>query len=316
MLVYHVDAFAQRPFAGNPAGVCLLSQPCDDSWMHSLALELNLPKTAFVLREGADQSFRLRWFGMDGESQLCGHATLAAAHVLWQSALAPPAEPIRFLTASGTLRARQLGAGWIELDFPAEVAVEESRPELAAALGVEPRWMGRNRFHFLVEVESEAAVRAVQPDFRRLAAVLSPAHGVSVTARATGARKAADLAPADLWARHRSPQPAQVRPSPKGRPGGDPPPSAPEPAGTAGEIDFVSRFFAPPIGVDEDAVTGSAHCALGPYWAAKLGKLELSAYQASARGGALRVRVAGDRVFLAGQAVSLLRSEILQERES
>ena len=246
MLVYHVDAFAQRPFAGNPAGVCLLSQPRDDSWMHTLALELNLPKTAFVLREGADQSFRLRWFGMDGESQLCGHATLAAAHVLWQSALAPPAEPIRFLTASGTLQARQLEAGWIELDFPAEVAVEESRPELAAALGVEPRWMGRNRLHFLVEVESEEAMRAVQPDFRRLAAVLSPAHGVSVTARAAAARKA-DLPPAF------------------------------EPAGTAGEIDFVSRFFAPPIGVDEDAVTGSAHCALGPYWAAKLGKLELSA---------------------------------------
>ncbi|HEV3074365.1 MAG TPA: PhzF family phenazine biosynthesis protein, partial [Thermoanaerobaculia bacterium] len=250
-----------------------------------------------------------------GESQLCGHATLAAAHVLWQSALAPPAEPIRFLTASGTLQARQLGAGWIELDFPAEVAVEESRPALAAALGVEPRWMGRNRLHFLVEVESEEAVRAVQPDFRRLAGVLSPAYGVSVTARAA-AREAADLAPADLGARHRSPQPAQVRPSPKGRPGGDPPPLAPEPAGATGEIDFVSRFFAPPIGVDEDAVTGSAHCALGPYWAAKLGKLELSAYQASARGGALRVRVAGDRVYLAGQAVSLLRSELLLGRES
>jgi predicted PhzF superfamily epimerase YddE/YHI9 len=286
MLVYHVDAFAQRPFAGNPAGVCLLSQPRDDAWMHSLALELNLPKTAFVLPEGADQSFRLRWFGMDGESQLCGHATLAAAHVLWQSALAPPAEPIRFLTASGTLQARQLGAGWIELDFPAEVAVEESRPALAAALGVEPRWMGRNRLHFLVEVESEEVVRAVQPDFRRLAAVLSPAHGVSVTARASAARTAADL------------------------------PSAFGPVMTAGEIDFVSRFFAPPIGVDEDAVTGSAHCALGPYWAAKLGKLELSAYQASSRGGALRVRVAGDRVHLAGQAVSLLRSELLLGRES
>ena len=284
MLVYHVDAFAQRPFAGNPAGVCLLSQPRDASWMHSLALELNLAKTAFVLREGADQSFRLRWFGMDGESQLCGHATLAAAHVLWQSALAPPAAPIRFLTASGTLQARQLGAGWIELDFPAEVAVEESQPALAAALGVEPRWMGRNRLHFLVEVESEEVVRAVKPDFRRLAAVLSPAYGVSVTARAAAARTA--------------------------------PPSAFGPAGTAGEIDFVSRFFAPPIGVDEDAVTGSAHCALGPYWAAKLGKLELSAYQASSRGGALRVRVAGDRVHLAGQAVSLLRSELLLGRES
>src|SRR6202043_2982984 len=108
MLVYHVDAFAQRPFAGNPAGVCLLSQPRDASWMHSLALELNLPKTAFVLPEGADQSFRLRWFGMDGDPQLGGPPPPAAAHVLWQSARAPPAEPIRFLIASGTLQARQL----------------------------------------------------------------------------------------------------------------------------------------------------------------------------------------------------------------
>ena len=289
MLVYHVDAFAHRPFAGNPAGVCLLSQPRDDSWMHSLALELNLPKTAFVLREGADQGFRLRWFGMDGESQLCGHATLAAAHVLWQSAMAPAAEPIRFSTASGTLRARQLGAGWIELDFPAEIAAEEPRPALAAALGVEPRWMGRNRIHFLVEVESEQAVRAVQPDFRRLAEVLSPAYGVSVTSRAAAPAAAAAGAGAM---------------------------DAPGAAGPAGEIDFVSRFFAPAIGIDEDAVTGSAHCALGPYWAAKLGKLELSAYQASARGGALRVRVAGDRVYLAGQAVSMLRSELLLGSQS
>ena len=290
MLVYHVDAFAHRPFTGNPAAVCLLSRPRDDSWMHSLAMELNLPKTAFVLREGADESFRLRWFGMDGESQLCGHATLAAAHVLWQSALAPAAEPIRFLTASGTLQARQLDAGWIELDFPAEVAIEESRPALAAALGVEPRWMGRNRLHFLVEVESEQLVRAMQPDFRRLAGVLSPAHGVMVTARAATTAAIAATAPGATDA-------AGV-------------------AETAGEIDFVSRFFAPPIGVDEDAVTGSAHCALGPYWAAKLGKVQLSAYQASARGGALRVRVAGDRVHLAGQAVSLLRSELLLGRES
>jgi len=272
MLMYHVDAFADRPFAGNPAAVCLLSRPRDDSWMHSLARELNLPKTAFVLREGAEETFRLRWFGMDGESQLCGHATLAAAHVLWQSALAPPAEPIRFLTASGTLQARQLGAGWIELDFPAEVAVEEARPALAAALGVEPRWMGRNRLHFLVEVESEQLVRALRPDFRQLAAVLPPARGVIVTARAAA-------------------------------------------AGPGGGYDFVSRCFAPAIGIDEDPVTGSAHCALGPYWAAKLGKVQLDAFQASSRGGALRVRVAGDRVFLAGQAVSLLRSELLLRRE-
>jgi predicted PhzF superfamily epimerase YddE/YHI9 len=272
MLVYHVDAFAHQPFAGNPAAVCLLSQPRDESWMHALAKELNLPMTAFVLREGATDGFRLRWFGVRGETQLCGHATLASAHVLWESGEAPPAAPIRFLTASGVLQARQLAAEWIELDFPAEVAVQEARPGLAEVLGVKACWIGRNRLHFLVEVESESVVRAVQPDFQRLAAVLQPARGVIVTARAAG-------------------------------------------AGNGGAYDFVSRFFAPAMGIDEDQVTGSAHCALGPYWAARLGTTELAAFQASPRGGSLRVRVAGDRVLLAGQAVSLLRSELLEERE-
>jgi PhzF family phenazine biosynthesis protein len=270
MRVYHVDAFTHQPFAGNPAAVCLLSQPRDESWMHAMAAELNLPKTAFVLREGTADCFRLRWFGMDGESQLCGHATLATAHILWESAEARSGEPIRFLTASGALQARQLAAGWIELDFPAEVAVAETRPGLAEALGVDALWTGRNRLHFLVEVADEPAVRAVEPDFRRLAGVLPPARGVIVTARAGAA---------------------------------------------TGGYDFVSRFFAPGIGIDEDPVTGSAHCALGPYWAAKLGKLQLAAFQASPRGGMLRVRVAGERVHLAGQAVSLLRSEVLFQQE-
>ncbi|HVR06588.1 MAG TPA: PhzF family phenazine biosynthesis protein [Thermoanaerobaculia bacterium] len=272
MDLYHVDAFTDLPFAGNPAAVCLLPQPRDDSWMHSLAKELNLPMTAFVASEGAADSFRLRWFGVRGESQLCGHATLASAHVLWQSARARPGEPIRFLTASGALYARQLAAGWIELDFPAEVAMEEDRPGLAEALGVTPRWIGRNRLHVLVEVADERAVRAIAPDFQRLPAVLAPARGVIVTARA---------APLDAG------------------------------AGSMAGYDFVSRFFAPAMGIYEDQVTGSAHCALGPYWAAKLGKTELAAFQASPRGGTLRVRVAGDRVHLAGQAVSLMRSELL-----
>ncbi|MBV8201473.1 MAG: PhzF family phenazine biosynthesis protein, partial [Acidobacteria bacterium] len=240
--------------------------------------------TAFVLRDGAADDFRLRWFGVSGEAQLCGHATLASAHVLWQSAQVQAGEPIRFLTASGALQARQLAAGWIELDFPAEVAVQEDRPELSQALGVQARWIGRNRLHYLVELESEATVRAVQPDFERLAAVLHPARGVMVTARAAGFDARTDDAGS-----------------------GD--------AGTGGAHDFVSRFFAPGMGIYEDQVTGSAHCALGPYWAAKFGTTELSAFQASPRGGVLRVRVAGDRVLLAGQAVSLLRSELLSGRE-
>jgi PhzF family phenazine biosynthesis protein len=267
MLLYHVDAFTREPFAGNPAAVCLLPGPRDDSWMGALAVELNLPMTAFVLREGDAGGFRLRWFGRGGETQLCGHATLAAAHVLWESAEVRAAEPIRFLTASGALHARQLPAGWIELDFPAERAAAETRQAVAEALGVRPLWMGRNRLHFLLEVESEQAVRGVRPDLRRLVAVLPPAKGVIVTARAA--------------------------------------------AGAAEGHDFVSRFFAPAMGIDEDQATGSAHCALGPYWAAKLGKTEMAAFQASPRGGSLRVRVAGERVHIAGQAVSVLRGQLV-----
>jgi PhzF family phenazine biosynthesis protein len=283
MLVVHVDAFTREPFAGNPAAVCLLSQPRDDSWMQAMALELNLPMTAFVIRDGEAGSFRLRWFGTAGETQLCGHATLAAAHVLWESAEARPAEPIRFLTASGALHAHQLPEGWIELDFPAERAAAETRQVVAEALGVRALWMGRNRLHFLVEVESEQVVRAVRPDFKRLAAVLPPARGVIVTARAAG---------------------------PAGTPG------TAGPAGAAGEgYDFVSRFFAPAMGIYEDQATGSAHCALGPYWAAKLGKTEMAAFQASPRGGTLRVRVADERVHIAGQAVSLLRSQLLDPED-
>jgi PhzF family phenazine biosynthesis protein len=274
MLVVHVDAFTRQPFAGNPAAVCLLSQPRDDSWMMAMALELNLPMTAFVSRDGEADGFRLRWFGVAGETNLCGHATLAAAHVLWESAEVGPAEPIRFLTASGALHARQLPDGWIELDFPAERAAAETRQAVVEALGVRSLWMGRNRLHFLVEAESEEAVRAARPDLRRLAAVLPPARGVIVTARAARAGDAA----------------------------GD-------------GYDFVSRFFAPVMGIDEDQATGSAHCALAPYWAAKLDKTEMAAFQASPRGGTLRVRVAGERVHIAGQAVSLLRSQLIDQGE-
>jgi predicted PhzF superfamily epimerase YddE/YHI9 len=262
--IYHVDAFASEPFTGNPAAVCLLTGPRDAAWMHAMAAELNLPMTAFVQRAGEGDRFDLRWFEVDGESQLCGHATLASAHVLWESGAVRPRGPIAFNTCSGELLARQLEDGWIEVDFPAEVAAAEERPALAQELGARPLWIGRNRLHWLVEVESEAVVRAVRPDFKRLAAVLPPAHGVIVTARA--------------------------------------------PVGAA--YDFVSRFFAPLAGVDEDSATGSAHCALGPYWAPKLGKQRLLAHQASARGANLRVHAGGARVQVAGQAVSLLRGEL------
>lgn len=270
MRIYHVDAFTSEPFTGNPAAVCLLTAPREPAWMHALAAELNLPKTAFVRRAGDGDRFDLRWFGVNGESPLCGHATLATAHVLWESGEARRQGPISFDTCSGELVASQLEDGWIELDFPAEVAVAEECPALARELGVLPVWMGRNRLHWLVEVDSEAAVRAVRPDFPRLAAVLPPASGVIVTA----------------------------------------------PAAAGAGYDFVSRCFAPLAGVDEDPATGSAHCALGPHWAARLGKPRLLAHQVSARGGHLRVHAGGARVQVAGQAVSLFRGELAEKEAS
>ncbi len=256
---FKVDSFTAEPFAGNPAGVCLLTQPRDERWMQAVAREMNLSETAFLLREGA--GFTLRWFTPAVEVALCGHATLASAHVLWEEGILAPGEVARFATASGELRAARRG-DVIELDFPSKPEVPAEPPEnLLEAIGVKPVYLGRNLFDYLLLLAGEAAVRAVAPDFALLRAV--KVRGVIVTARAT----------------------------------------------TPG-YDFVSRFFAPAVGVDEDPVTGSAHCCLGPFWAARLGKTELSAYQASARGGALQVRVAGERVFLGGRAVTVLRGEL------
>ena len=256
---FKVDSFAAEPFAGNPAGVCLLDGPRAEGWMQAVAREMNLSETAFLQRDGA--AFRLRWFTPLAEVALCGHATLASAHVLWEEGVLAPGETARFATASGELRATKR-ADVIELDFPAKPEEPAEPPEdLLAALGVRPVYLGRNAFDYLLLLENEAAVRAVAPDFARLRGVA--VRGAIVTA----------------------------------------------PASTPG-YDFVSRFFAPAVGVDEDPVTGSAHCCLGPFWAARLGRTELSAFQASARGGALAVRVAGGRVFLGGRAVTVLRGEL------
>jgi PhzF family phenazine biosynthesis protein len=255
-----VDAFTDAPFAGNPAAVCLLQGPADASWMQQVAREMNLSETAFLHPDG--RAHRLRWFTPVVEVDLCGHATVASAHVLWETGRASRGERLEFLTRSGLLSAEQRG-GWIELDFPAKRAEPAEAPgDLLAALGAPARFVGRNRFDYLVEVDGEATVRALAPDSRRLAAL--PVRGVIVTGRAEDSR----------W-------------------------------------DFVSRFFAPGAGIDEDPVTGSAHCALGPFWAERLGKDQLVGYQASARGGVVRVRVAGDRVHLGGQAVTVLRGELV-----
>jgi PhzF family phenazine biosynthesis protein len=256
-----VDAFTDVPFAGNPAAVCVLPRPRGERWMQAVAREMNLAETAFLHREG--DGFRLRWFTPTIEVELCGHATLASAHVLWQDGHLAPGDEARFDTRSGRLTARRAGE-WIELDFPAEPAEPVAPPrELVRALGVDPVWIGRNRMDYLAELGSEAEVRAVRPDLRALAGL--PARGVIVTARSA---------------------------SP--------------------DFDFVSRFFGPAAGVDEDPVTGSAHCALGPHWGPKLGKTELVGYQASTRGGVVRVRLAGGgRAILGGRAVTVLAGELL-----
>jgi PhzF family phenazine biosynthesis protein len=263
LTIYQVDAFTDKPFAGNPAAVCILPQPGDAQWMQQVAMEMNLSETAFLYKQ--EDGFSLRWFTPAVEVDLCGHATLASAHILWEAGHLQANEQARFFTRSGLLTAERKG-DWIEMDFPAKLAEQtDAPPNLLQALGISAQqiqYIGKNVFDYLVEVASEDIVRGIQPDFTLLSTV--QARGVIVTSRAS----------------------------------------------TPG-YDFVSRFFAPQVGVNEDPVTGSAHSCLTPYWSQKLGKQEMVAYQASPRGGILRVRASGDRVQLGGQAVTVLRGEFL-----
>jgi PhzF family phenazine biosynthesis protein len=257
--LYHVDAFADRPFSGNPAAVCLLSEGQDEQWMQSVAAEMNLSETAFVLPDGP--AFQLRWFTPKVEVALCGHATLASAHVLWETGRLGSESAAQFHTKSGLRSCTRTGAE-IEMDFPARPASPADAPEgLTSALDATPQFVGRSAYDYLLELGSPAAVRALAPDFARLSQL--PVRGVIVTSRS-------DLA----------------------------------------GIDFISRFFAPAAGVNEDPVTGSAHCTLGPYWSARLGREELVGRQVSSRGGVVKVRVAGERVFLRGAAVTVARGEL------
>jgi predicted PhzF superfamily epimerase YddE/YHI9 len=258
--IYQVDAFTSRPFAGNPAGVCLLPAPAEEAWLRDVAREMNLSETAFLVRQA--DGFSLRWFTPTVEVELCGHATLASAHILWETGVLKPDEQARFHTLSGLLTAERRGE-WIELDFPVKPE-EPATPwdELVCGLGIAPRYVGKSQFDFLVEADSEQAVRTMTPDFTLLKR--AKARGIIVTARAESS-----------------------------------------------EFDFVSRFFAPSVGVDEDPVTGSAHCVLGPYWAKHLCKTEFVAYQASARGGVVKVRLVDNRVKLGGQAVTVMHGELV-----
>jgi predicted PhzF superfamily epimerase YddE/YHI9 len=260
MRLFQVDAFADSVFAGNPAAVCLLGGPAEAGWMQSVASEMNLSETAFVEPQAA--GYGLRWFTPVAEVGLCGHATLASAHILYETGQAEPADRVTFDSVSGPLTGRREG-GLLVLDFPARPAGPvPAPPGLLAALGVDrAEWTGQAKDDLMVVLAREEEVTGLRPDTVALAGYGT--RGIIVTA-------------------------------PASRPGAD----------------FVSRFFAPGVGIAEDPVTGSAHCTLAPYWAQRLGRPQLIGYQASARGGTVRVRVDGDRVLLAGRAVTVFSGEL------
>ena len=259
MRLIQVDAFTGKPFAGNPAAVCLLDGERDAMWMQDVAAEMNLSETAFV--SPRDDGFDLRWFTPSIEVDLCGHATLASAHVLWEEEEARPEDSITFHSRSGPLICH-MRTDRIEMDFPAR-PVEEAEPPagMIEALGVDPRSVWRSEVSYLVELGSEEEVRDASPDFTALGAI------------------------PDAWACITSV------------------------AGMSG-FDFVSRFFASQAGIDEDPVTGSAHCALADFWSKKSGRTDFRAYQCSERGGVVHVAIDGDRIRLGGQAVTVFRGEL------
>lgn len=280
--LFHVDAFADRPFAGNPAAVVVLESEADAGWMQRVAAEMNLSETAFVT-EIATQSSRtgmasaawsIRWFSPAAEVELCGHATLAAAHILWETGRVPPGIPLQFqtrhrgvLTCVGDMDAgRSTRSPRITMTFPADPPVDTPAPPQlldALRLAAAPVNTARARYDWIVELAHPDEVRNHQPDFPALSGI--DCRGMALTARA-----AAD-----------------------------------------GEVDVVSRFFAPRLRIAEDPVTGSVHCALGPYWWRRLGKRVLRCHQASARGGDLRVTMRGDHVDLAGRAITIARGELV-----
>ncbi|MBN1892994.1 PhzF family phenazine biosynthesis protein [bacterium] len=259
-IIYQVDAFTDRPFSGNPAGVCVLKKPAKEEWMQHVAREMNLSETAFLVER--KDGFDLRWFTPAVEVDMCGHATLASGHILYETGLLPGAGKARFHTKSGLLTAALTTEG-IELDFPATPAEPCPIPDgMAAALNVPVSFMGKSRFDYLVLTDSEKTVRSLDPDMSILKKY--GVRGVMVTA-------ASDFP----------------------------------------EYDFVSRFFAPGAGINEDPVTGSAHCCLGPFWGERLGTKSMRAFQSSARGGSLKVRLQGDRVLLTGKAVTVMHCELV-----
>lgn len=259
VLMYQVDAFSSQAFAGNPAAVCLLDDERPAHWMQSVAAEMNLSETAFV--QPHNGGYKLRWFTPLAEVNLCGHATLASAHILWESEQVASQQTIEFYTNSGILTA-QNRHGRIEMSFPVEqVDKRETPTALSEALGMTPIEAWKCQSDYLVVLENEAAVQNLQPELHRLKEIF--VRGVIVTAKSDH-----------------------------------------------DEYDFVSRFFAPRVGVDEDPVTGSAHCVLASYWGRKLNKQHMIARQLSKRGGVLYLSLEKDRLLIRGDACTILKGEL------
>lgn len=260
MKIYTVDSFTGNTFHGNPAAVCITEKDLPEELMQNIAMEMNLSETAFAVRK--DNGYSLRWFTPKSEIDLCGHATLAAAHILFEEEYLSSNEAAVFHTLyKGTLRA-QKNNDMITMDFPSAPPVKTEHEDLVMDLfaGSKPVYVGIAGNHFLAELAGPSGVKAYNPDFAKISSL--PKYGLIIT------------------------------------------------SASGGEYDFISRFFAPAVGVDEDPVTGSAHCALAPYWAAKLGTNKLLAYQASQRGGTLALELDGDRVFITGKAVTVLRADM------
>lgn len=258
--IYMVNAFTDKPFSGNPACICFLTEPATDQWMQEVAYEMRTSETAFLL-EQAD-GFSLRWFTPQTEVDLCGHATLASAHILWETGRLEKSKEAKFFTKSGLVIANHVD-DLIEMGFPILYhQPADFNPELLAAFNITPDYVGTFDQKLLMVVDGEEIVRNLNPDFNILRCFRE--RGIAITS-----------------------------------------------AADSPDYDFISRYFAPWVGVDEDPVTGSSHCCLGPFWSKRMKKSELIAYQASPRGGSLRLKVDKQQVLIGGKAVTIYEGKLL-----
>ena len=259
-ILYHVDAFTSEPFKGNPAGVCFVEKETSDEWMQKIAAELNLSETAFVVSK--EQYSEIRFFTPEAEVPLCGHATLSASHIMYETKMVKAEDEITFKAKAGELLIRKTGS-WITMNFPAYPITEVPVPsEIEEMIGTKPAEFYKSAFGWtLALIENEQLVRNMKPDFRMLKN--SEYGDLIVTAKS-------------------------------------------EETG----FDFCVRCFAPALGIDEDPVTGSAHCALVTFWNMKTGKKDFISHQVSKRSGILKVSLKGDRVEISGQALTIMKGEL------